>query len=189
MPQKASVQIKEIVKESGSYLKDIQFLIIFTWIIGYFSCSFDKDLKLFKFSWVSWTTLTSLSRIIILTICYVLVYKSFFSEIMAKNISISKVHEISMAHEFFFASVSDLFMFVCFPKMAANLASLVHLLGEMEGKVKTDNSREKKQVFTSQSFVSIYVCRWNCASYFCNIGYDGDCNGLLSSYLWTFEAG
>ena len=84
MPRKLSVQIIEIEEESGSYLKDIKFRIIFNWIIGFFPFSFDKDLKFIKFSWIS-----SLSTILILIIFYVLGYKSYFSEIMAKNISTS----------------------------------------------------------------------------------------------------
>jgi hypothetical protein len=76
---------------------------------------------------------------------------------MAKNISTSKVHEIIMAHEFFFASISDLFIFACFPKMAVNITSLVHLFGEMEGKVKMDNLRKVKYLLYSVLTAFMYV--------------------------------
>jgi hypothetical protein len=76
---------------------------------------------------------------------------------MAKNISTSKVHEIIMAHEFFFASISDLFIFACFPKMAANLTSLGNLFGEIEGKAKMDSLRKVKYLLYSVFTAFMYV--------------------------------
>ena len=64
-----------------------------------------------------------------------------------------------MANEFFFSSVSDLFIFACFPKMVANITSLVLLLGEMEGEVKVDNLRIAKYLF-NQFCLRFCTSKW-----------------------------
>ena len=48
-------------------------------------------------------------------------------------------------------------MLACFPKMAANLTSLVHLLGEMEGKVKIEDMKKVKYLLYSVLTAFMYV--------------------------------
>ena len=89
-------------KEIKSYLKKIQFFFLFNWIIGYFPFSFDKHLLFIKFSWISWTALTSLFRIVIIITIYAFGYRSYYIQFMSKNITTSSVYEIIMGNEFIF---------------------------------------------------------------------------------------
>ena len=89
-------------KETKSYLKEMKFFFLFNWIIGYFPFSFDKHLLFIKFSWISWTTLTSLFRIVIIITIYAFGYRSYYIQFMSKNITTSSVYEIIMGNEFIF---------------------------------------------------------------------------------------
>ena len=116
-------------KKSESFMKEIQSFILFNWIIGYFPFSYSKQLTSIKFSWISWTTFTSVLRMIFLISVYVVGYKSYYNQHLSKNISTSSVHKIIMAHEFVSTSMSDFLIFTCFPKFAANLTTLMHIFG------------------------------------------------------------
>ena len=127
-------------KEPESYLRNIKLIIIFNWITGFFPATFDKNLFEFKFSWISWTTVGSAFRIIILITSYLFCYLFFINQ----NVTIaftSDVHEFMMNYEIYVASVSDLVVFAFFPKLAENLTKLVAVFQEMRVKVRNTKQR------------------------------------------------
>jgi hypothetical protein len=127
-------------KEPESYLKNIKLIIIFNWITGFFPATFDKNLIKIKFSWISWTTVGSVLRIIILISSYLFSYK-FFIKQNVTNTFTSIVHELMMTYEIYVASLSDLVVLAFFPKLAENLTKLVTVFQEM--KVKGRNTKQR----------------------------------------------
>ena len=161
MTKKVSVESLEngnTENNSESYLKDIRPFILFAWILGYFPFSFDKNLKLIKFSWISWSTLSSLVRICVLIIIYDVGYTGYLEQHLSHNIADSKVHGIMMANEFIFTSLSDLFIFACFPKLAEHITKLIKIFGKMAGKRKKCNVKAMKYYFYGIMIAVMYVC-------------------------------